>query len=516
MAVVQYILSLRDLLTDKVKKANDEVNKFEGGVRRAQGAVSSFGTAIGVAFGAAAVVGFGQKMLQAGTQVESALIGLETLLKDKAAAQGVINQTMEDAARTPFGFEGLLAANKALIGAGVSAQGARTDVLNLANAIAATGGGDDELQRMVVNLQQIRNTGKATALDIKQFAYAGVNIYKVLADATGQPIEKVKDMEVTYDQLTFALQKAHEAGGIYAGGLEKMAGTTAVQISNLGDSVFQFSVQMFNDLKPAIDSVVSGLSTFVGYLRDGWNWIVQNSTEIKKWAMIIGAAASPIIITSVATYGLSLAAGVLTAALTGVAAVMTFIAANPITVALMAVAGAVMYCYQHFAKFRAVLWGVWYTVKEFAQLVKDSFMGLWHIIHGIFTMDASEIKLGGTMQASAMFNAGQRLGSAFKKGYDDGLKDFADSQKAKTTNAPQTATTPGKGGTTKTQPTPAASQTKGATGQKAVTINVTIGNLVKDLKVETKNIYEGAGKVRELVAQALVSATNDSQIIAGQ
>jgi len=514
---VQYVLSLKDLFTGKLAQANDAVNKFEGTLGKAQSAATSLGSAIGITFGTAAVVAFGSKMIQAGSQVENALTGLETLLRDKAEAQQVINNTMDDATKTPFAFEGLLAANKALISAGVSAKDARADVLNLANAIAATGGGDNELQRMVVNLQQIKNTGKATALDIKQFAYAGVNIYKVLAEATNQPIEKVKDMEVTYDQLTMALARAHDAGGIYAGGLEKMANNTSVQISNLGDSVFQLSVQMFNDLKPAIDFVISGLSSFVGAMRSGWDWIVRNKDEIKFWATVLAAAVAPIVTITAVTWLLSAAGGALTLVLTGIGAAMTFIAANPITVALMVLSGVVVYAYQKFGVFRAVLWGVWGTIKAWAALVTDAFQGVWKVIKGVFTFDSAMVVDGFKQTANAYIDAGKRLAQGFKEGYDSGMKDFAADQAKKTVAAPvnvsATNTASKKGAIAATA---VKDETKGAVGQKAVTINVSIGNLIKDFQIKTTNITEGSAKVRELVAQALLSATNDSQLIAGQ
>lgn len=514
---VQYTLSLKDLFTGKIGQANDAVNKFESTLGKAQGAAMSLAGAVGIAFGTAAVVAFGSKMIQAGSQVENALTGLTTLLRDKAEAQQVINNTMDDATKTPFAFDGLLAANKALISAGVSAKDARTDVLNLANAIAATGGGDDELQRMVVNLQQIKNTGKATALDIKQFAYAGVNIYKVLAEATNQPIEKVKDMEVTYDQLTMALAKAHEAGGIYAGGLENMANNTSVQISNLGDSVFQLSVQMFNDLKPAIDFVISGLQSFVSVMRAGWDWIVKNKEEIKFWATVIAGAVAPIVAVTAATWLMTAAGGALTLVLTGIGAAMTFIAANPITVALMVLSGIVVYAYQKFGVFRAVLWGLWGTIKAWAALVTDAFQGVWKVIQGVFTLDAAMVVDGFKQTAGAMVDAGKRLAQGFKEGYESGMKDFAEEQKSKTVKAPINVTA-ASAGTKKSAiaATVAKDETKGAVGQKAVTINVSIGSLIKDFQIKTTNITEGSAKVREMVAQALLSATNDSQLMAGQ
>jgi len=515
---VQYTLTLKDLLTGKIRQADDAVNKFEGTLGKAQSAANNLASAVGVAFGTAAVVAFGQKMVAAGTQVENALTGLTTLLKDKAEAQQVINNTMEDATKTPFAFEGLLAANKALISAGVGAKDARTDVLNLANAIAATGGGDNELQRMVVNLQQIKNVGKATAMDIKQFAFAGVNIYKVLAEATNQPIEKVKDMEVSYDMLTLALQKASQEGGIYANGLGNMAQNTSVRISNLGDSVFQLSVQMFNDLKPAIDAIISGLSSFIGVLASGWNWLVQNKDIVMALAIGVGVAT-----VAYQAYLLSMGQGIIVTGLMTVAqwALNVAMNANPLGLIITGIAvltAGIVLAYQKFGVFRAVLWGVWGTIKAWAALVVDVFENVWKVIKGVMTFDAAMITEGFKGTANAYIDAGKRLAQGFKDGYDSGMKDFAADQAKKTVAAPKTIQSAAKAGGNKTADAlvPAKSETKGAQGQKAVTMTVNIDSLIKDFKISTTNITEGTAKIRELVAQALINATNDSQLIAGQ
>ncbi len=543
---VVYTLTLKDLLTGKIQVADGAVDKFENKMRKAQTTANNLANAVGVAFGTAAVVAFGQRMIQAGTKVEDALTGLTTLLRDQAAAQEVINNTMEDATKTPFAFEGLLAANKALISAGVSAKDARTDVLNLANAIAATGGGDDELQRMVVNLQQIKNTGEATAADIKQFAFAGVNIYKVLADSTGQPIEKVKELGVSYDALTAALAKAAGEGGIYANGLANMAQNTSVRISNLGDGIFQLGVTMFNDLKPAIDTVISGLASLVGALSAGWNWLVRNRDAVYAVSVGLGVVAG-----AYAIYRASLLAGV---AIQGIQTAVTYVqiaamytlgtaygtasiftklmaaaqyalnaalTANPIgivIVALGALTAGVVYAYNQFGTFRAVLWGIWGVIKAWAALVVDAFEGVWKVIKGVFTLDGAMVIEGFKQSADVMVNAGRKLAEGFKTGYDEGMKDFASDQAKKTVAAPKNVAGPTAGGGTKTTPAiaPVKAETKGAQAAKAVTINVTIGSLIKDFKIQTTNVTEGAAKVREMVAQALVSATNDSQLIAGQ
>jgi len=284
--IVEYILRLQN-------------NQFMSGIQAADSAannlnntMNTLGSAIGVTFGLAGAAMFAKSMVEAGSKVEDARVGLTTLLQYATGARGVINQTMEDATKTPFEFETLLLANKALISAGVNAKQSREDVLNLANAISATGGGNDEMQRMVVNLQQIKNTGEATALDLKQFAYAGINLYKVLESA-GIKIDKSnKDQVISYEQITSALKKAHEQGGVFYNGLENMAGNTSVQVSNLGDAMFNLKVKLFEDLKPEITSFIEGLASMIDHLKTAANWLVRHKEFVKETGRALAIAAT--------------------------------------------------------------------------------------------------------------------------------------------------------------------------------------------------------------------------------
>lgn len=171
-----------------------------------------------------------------------------TLLGSAEEAERVMNQIREDAAHTPFDVDSLTQANQMLVSAGISADDARSDVLNLANAIAATGGGSAELSRMAANMQQIQNTGKATAMDIRQFANAGINIYGLLADSMGVTTEQAAEMDVTYEQLTAAFEKAASAGGKYEGALEKQSQTFTGRISTLKDNATQLAGALTEDL----------------------------------------------------------------------------------------------------------------------------------------------------------------------------------------------------------------------------------------------------------------------------
>lgn len=146
-------------------------------------------------------------------QIETYTAALTTALGSEAAAAEAIEQIKIDAAKTPYSVDGLVSANSLLIQAGESAEDARSTILALTDAVSASGGGNAELQRMAQNLQQIKNTGKATAMDIRQFAIAGIDIYGILADYTGKTTAEVKELDVTYDLLTGALQAAASEGG---------------------------------------------------------------------------------------------------------------------------------------------------------------------------------------------------------------------------------------------------------------------------------------------------------------
>lgn len=516
---VQYTLSLRDLLSGKLQEADEAANKLDGTMNGLQSSVSGLGTAIGVAFGLAAINNFTRGIVDAGSKVEDARTGLTTLLKDSDAAAQVIQNTMKDATTTPFEFEGLLNANKALIAANVSATDARQTVLDLANAVAATGGGNDELNRMVLNLQQIKNVGKATEMDIKQFAMAGINVYEMLAKATGKSTEAVKDMGVSYDLLSFALNKAHETGGIYANGLENMSKNTSTQMSNISDAIFDLKVQMFDDLRPAIQYVISGIAGFVHALQDGWTWIVKNKDAFETIGLTIAVTGSGLLAYNAIVNASTIATNIVTAATWLWNAAINASPVGWITTGIGFLVAGVISAYKHFGTFRAVLWGVWGTIKEFGGIVADVFSGLWHIIHGVFTLSASEIKLGAKEQVDAMFNAGKRLGEGFKHGYDAGMADFAKSQ-MEDKNSP-TVNAPVKVGKQRNAvPLMAANsnkETSRVTGNKSTTISIKIENLIKGGPVfNTTNIQESASKLKEAVVQALLSAVNDSQIVAGQ
>nr|DAG05520.1 MAG TPA: tail tape measure protein [Siphoviridae sp. ctNHj22] len=208
-------------------------------------------------------------------QIEKYTTGFTNMLGSAQAAQKAMQAIQEDAARTPFDVASLTQANQLLISAGENAGRSRKVIMALGDAVSATGGGNDELSRMAANLQQIANVGKASAVDIKQFAFAGINIYQVLADYTGKTVEEVQNMTVSYDLLSSALIAASEEGGRYYNAMDTQSQTMNGRISTLKDNVSQLAGLMTGDLSSGIGVVIGNLNDMVvaaqeAYKQDGW------------------------------------------------------------------------------------------------------------------------------------------------------------------------------------------------------------------------------------------------------
>ena len=208
-------------------------------------------------------------------EIERYSTGFENMLGSAEKAQKVMAAIQEDAAKTPFNVSSLTQANQLLIGAGENAEYSRKVIMALGDAVSATGGGNVELSRMAGNLQQIANVGKATAVDIKQFANAGINIYQVLADYTGKTVQEVQSMTVSYDLLSEALIAASEEGGRYYNAMETQSQTMDGRISTLKDNVNQLAGLMTENLSEGIGQVISNLNDMTvaameAYKTDGW------------------------------------------------------------------------------------------------------------------------------------------------------------------------------------------------------------------------------------------------------
>jgi len=229
---------------------------------------------VGTAIGALAYQG-----VKLAGNLESQRQGFIALLGSAEKADEALAMIKNDAKTTPFELSGLIEANKLLTTVTEDAQKSERFLLNIGKALATAGKGQAELDRIIVNLQQIGAVGKASMIDIKQFAFAGIPIFKMLKEELNVTGEELDDMigsgEITFDLLEKMFNSAGEAGGKFANGFTSQAGTFNQLMSNLKDN---FSIAMIDIVTKT--GLFDKVKQVVGNLV---NWIDAHKDDIVIW-----------------------------------------------------------------------------------------------------------------------------------------------------------------------------------------------------------------------------------------
>lgn len=311
-------------VADNTKKLGDETDKLSAGT-------VMLGNLLTQAFNAAtsALKGLVQQGVSYNAQMESFTTRLTTALNSAEAAENAIAAIKRDASQSVFDVNSLVQANSLLISTGESADESRRAINALANAVAASGGGNDVLQRMASNLQQIKNVGKATSMDIRQFAMAGIDVYGILADSTGKTVAEVQELDITYEMLTNALVNAQQEGGKYAGAMEAMTETWNGQVNKLQANVKDKLGMAFEGVFDVLESqILPATNEWLDSLDEGDAQRILGDIAIAVAA--IGAAVVAIKWSSI------------TAGLSKIAAGFEALLLNPAVLAIAAVAGVVI------------------------------------------------------------------------------------------------------------------------------------------------------------------------------
>lgn len=265
-----------------------------------------------------AIKGIFESGIQYNAQMESFSAGITAMLNGDAEAANKLLENMKGiAAASSFDTSAFVEASQSLLSAGVSAERTEATIKALGDAVAYTGGGNAELTRMATNLQQIQNVGKATSVDIKQFANAGINIYGILSDYTGKTTEELQDMDITFEDLSNAFIAAGEEGGRYFGAMSNQANTFNGQVNKMkagwteltGYISQDVTDSLKNDFLPVLNDTIqamskgfkeNGIDGMIAAMSTGLQTIVQKIVDklpdlIQAGIKILSAIATGII-----------------------------------------------------------------------------------------------------------------------------------------------------------------------------------------------------------------------------
>ena len=393
----QNLKSLKKEYRDFGSVAKQQLQEVGNQMKEVGGKITDTGKDLSVKL-TAPIVALGTVGVNYNAQMEQYRTMFTTLTGSAEEADRVIQQLQADAQKSPFDSASLIQANQYLISAGVSADEARVMINNLGNAVAATGGGSAELERMAQNLQQIQNVGKATQQDIKQFANAGINIYGLLAESTGKTVAEVKEMDVTYEELSKAFAMASSEGGKYYGAMEAQGETLNGSLNATKESIQMLLGSITQAAMPIIVKVLNKI-------RDVIKWLSNLDDETKRIILVVGAviaAIGPALViigtvisslgTLISTIGMLFSPlGLVVAAITAVIAIGVALYKNWDTIKTKAVelfnnlrntfSNLKTNISNNFTNIKNTVTSVWSTIKS---TITDKVNGIWSSITGTF------------------------------------------------------------------------------------------------------------------------------------
>ena len=246
---LQLVLKLQDDASRELRKVAGELDGVSKSTKTASNSFAGMAkTLVGVAAAYLSVrkaydaVSLGVRIA---ADMQTAEVGLTTLLGSSEQAAETIKRLKIEAARTPFELPGLTQATQLLTSVTKDGNKSIDILLDVGEALAAMGKGQAELDRIIVNLQQIAAVGKAATIDIKQFAFAGIPIYEMLSETTGKTGEElskfIEEGGVTFDLLTKMFDEANDESGRFFNAFVNQSGTFNQALSNMKDS---FAIMM--------------------------------------------------------------------------------------------------------------------------------------------------------------------------------------------------------------------------------------------------------------------------------
>lgn len=234
--------------------------------------------------------------------------GLEVIAGSSVEAAKQLERLKEIAKAPGIGFQEAIQGSIRLQAVGFSARDAEKALIQFANAVALTGGGRDELERVTVQLGQLAAKGKVVAQDLKPIIEAAPAVGQALLKAFGTVnSEDIQKLGLTsqqfFDRLTDALTK-----------LPRAAAGAKNAFENFSDSVFRASLAIGDAVLPPLTKLTEFLEPIITRLSEAFRQLPEGIqlTVIAFGALV--AAIGPILfvlgglITGIGAIGTAIAA----------------------------------------------------------------------------------------------------------------------------------------------------------------------------------------------------------------
>jgi len=532
---VEYRIDLKDKFSPGLKKAQANASKFQSGLGKLT-------KVVGGVFAAAAVGSAIKEVARLGIEMEQTRVSFTTFLggTDEAAkgADRLIGQLNKFANVTPFTNSQILQAGKGLLAFGVATDELQPALRAIGDISAGTGKDFNELATIY---GKARVAGTLYAEDINQLVEAGVPIMGEFAKALGTSEDQVKKLasegKLKFKDLETAFANLTGEGGQFFQLMEKQSQTVGGRISTLKGTLETVGIAIGEKLLPVLGSFVDGLSDLVTFFRESAGNLKQVFAPLRAlFDPIIKAIQKISARIDELNEGASLLEGIFNAignALEFLKPVFQAVGdlIGDLLTTIFEIGVAIGDFIKRNDKLRKAIFGFATAARavflQVAKTAKSALGGIGDLVVGIFSGNIDQIqeglgKLGDALIEGNTVALGKAAFDGFQEGFGSEAKgfDFFGGSKpgapgggglsTLTAGAKAALTQASTTGKPKGGPKGGLSEVR---GQRPVNFNITIGNLVEDFSIETKNTNEAAEVTKDKILEAMLLSLRDTQII---
>lgn len=271
-----------NLTANNLRLTLNQFNTFGSGASSALGRVRSeagllngtMSTTLGniassaVLGGVKMIVGGVNDLVQRGLDynevLERAAIGFTTMMGSADKAQAHIKELQKFAATTSFDFKGLVQNSQFLQAMGFDAKQIIPVLTSVGDALGAAGR-PEALDRVLLQLGQMKSKGKVMASEINLIAEAGIPVWKILSEQVGKSVKELQQLgeqgKLNSDVFQELLFRGMDQK--YGGAMALASQTRSGLMSNLQDELDRRSGQATTGLNEQMKRSINSTREFL-------------------------------------------------------------------------------------------------------------------------------------------------------------------------------------------------------------------------------------------------------------
>lgn len=286
MAKINTIFSFTDNISNPLKRVKNSIDSVSGGLGNIGMKILSVNQALQLF---TTVMSTAQKAVSTLMQTISASASYEMLETNLAVITGSAEEAKKEfeelkkmASETPFDTAGLVSYATQLQAVGIKGD----EVKKVLTMLGDSAMGDSvKMQRIVQNYAQILSVGKASAMDMRQFASMGLPVMSMMKDMGVEG-------QATAEQVTEMFKQMTSAGGQFYNGMIQGSRTFNGLVSTMGDAIVDLKVEIGKTFLEASKDLVRGFSQAFDYiskrindLKKSWG-VTDKDIKIKLNSLI--------------------------------------------------------------------------------------------------------------------------------------------------------------------------------------------------------------------------------------